>query len=252
MARAVILHYHLFKNAGTSVDRLLQESFPGQWREREFDRKASDVPARVEDWVAMERDAVAFSSHTAVMPLPALRGTDVLPIVFIREPLVRLHSAYTFERSQPGDHYGPSIARMTDFAGYLRARLDRPHDRSARNFHAARLARMFPEASGTLEERAWRAVDALPVVGLVEAFAPSMREYALAAARLGLTLKIRDIRENASGPARVSDAERARDLRDSVPDALLGEFDAHNAVDYAIYKERRSWYRGDDAPGPMP
>jgi len=34
--RVKILHYHLFKNAGTSVDAILQSNFPGAWQDREI------------------------------------------------------------------------------------------------------------------------------------------------------------------------------------------------------------------------
>jgi hypothetical protein len=36
-SRNVILHFHLFKNAGTSLDALLKENFPTQWLTKEFE-----------------------------------------------------------------------------------------------------------------------------------------------------------------------------------------------------------------------
>ena len=48
--RTVILHYHLFKNAGTSVDRLLQRNFPDAWATREFSGRNNT--AQVIEWIS--------------------------------------------------------------------------------------------------------------------------------------------------------------------------------------------------------
>jgi hypothetical protein len=175
--RLVILHYHLFKNAGTSVDAILKKNFGKLWEDIEFLPPSQEDHARaILKFIAEHDDLLAISSHTLFCPPPVIADTDVLPIIFVRQPLKRLRSAYDFERKQVADTAGAKLAKETDFAGYLRTRLSTSGDRSCRNFQAYRLARLLPDDGRPELERAFAALDQLPFVGLVEEFSKSMRK----------------------------------------------------------------------------
>ena len=49
--RTLILHYHFFKNAGTSVDRILVENFGADWESREFSTDSVNNTHLVEQWI---------------------------------------------------------------------------------------------------------------------------------------------------------------------------------------------------------
>ncbi len=176
--RKIIFHYHLFKNAGTSVDEMLKANFGERWVTREFPAGHGVNQIQVAEWIREQPEAVAFSSHTALFPLPRARGMQVFPIIFVRHPIDRIASAYAFERKQGGDGFGAVLARNTTLAGYIAVRLSLGHDRQCRNFHCARLAQMFKADTGSEGDRALRAVEALPMIGLVEAFDESVRRIA--------------------------------------------------------------------------
>jgi hypothetical protein len=173
MERTIILHYHLFKNAGTSVDAILKRNFPGKWVTREFPIKGENNTALVEDWIRGTPEAVAYSSHTMMGPIPQVAGVRVISFMLLRDPIERIKSAYRFERTQQADTWGAKLAKEHDFEGYVRARLARPGDRQCRNFQTYRLASLMP-GEGTELERAKRALGALSVVGRVEAFDAAM------------------------------------------------------------------------------
>lgn len=178
--RTVILHYHLFKNAGTSLDAILQRNFPDRWVTQEFAQ--DDNAAAVADWIAANPDAVAFSSHTAQGPLPRLPDTRIVSVLFLRDPIARIRSAYLFESTQRDDTTDPldmELASQRDFEGYVRARLAIPGDRQCRDFHVARLSRFVPGTEPELA-RAVAALSCLTVVGRVERFAASVARLALA------------------------------------------------------------------------
>lgn len=177
--RTILLHYHLFKNAGTSLDRILKVNFGEKWVTSEFSGTHNNTP-EVEDWMRNTPDAVAFSSHTMVGPLPQVEGVRVVPIMIFREPVARIHSAYSFERKQDAETWGAELAKEHDFEGYVRARLARTGDRQCRDFQVARLATLCPGP----EPETDRALDALAilrrdgVVGRVEAFDLMMEKLA--------------------------------------------------------------------------
>src|SRR3546814_17353081 len=103
-------------------------------------------------------EAVAFSSHTAELPPPVLPGIRVIPLIFIRHPIDRIASVYSFERKQEADTFGAVLARNTTLKGYAQVRLRIPKDRQCHTFHLERFGKMFPADEGTELERAQRAL----------------------------------------------------------------------------------------------
>ena len=175
--RTVIIHYHIFKNAGSSVDEMLRHNFGSAWVEEEFPGSGagrSNAQA-VGDYLRARPELAALSSHTALLPPPAVAGVAVFPIICVRHPIDRLYSAYLFERAQRADTLGARLAKERDFAGYLRALLQPPSGRQARDFQTARLAMNEVAAAGTEIERARRAITDLPFVGLVEDYPQSLQ-----------------------------------------------------------------------------
>lgn len=171
--RTVVLHYHLFKNAGSSVDQILRKNFGDRWVTAEFPVKGGNNSAAVQKWIEETPDAVAFSTHTALGPIPDIPGTRIISVLFMRDPVARIRSAYRFERQQQSDSWGAQLAKAEDFDGYVMARLARKGDRQCRNFHASRLGSMAP-GPGSEVDRAIRALELVSVIGFVERFDASM------------------------------------------------------------------------------
>lgn len=177
MNRTIILHYHLFKNAGTSVDQILQRNFKDRWVTAEFPTNGDDNSALVADWIRDNPDAVAFSTHTALGPVPQIDGVRVISIMMLRDPVARIRSAYRFEQKQEAETWGAQLAKEHDLEGYVTARLARVADRQCRNFQTHRLASMVPGDDPELT-RALVALDQLSVFGLVEDFDGTMQRLA--------------------------------------------------------------------------
>ncbi len=97
--RNVICHYHIYKNSGTSFDTLLSESFgdkhicfDGPFPFFTIDQE------QLSRTIERKQNVVAFSSHQIQLPVPASLDFQVLPVVFIRHPLLRILSIYKFKR----------------------------------------------------------------------------------------------------------------------------------------------------------
>lgn len=178
MLRKIIFHYHLFKNAGTSVDRLLAENFPAKWVSKEFTGPHSSRRRDVNQWVLNEGDAVAFSSHTATPPHTGIENVEVFPICFVRHPIDRIASAYAFERRQNQYSFGSVLARNTSLAGYINIHLSMGHDGQCRNFLLSHLELLSDAVGKDREARAIDAVEALPFIGVVEHYPESIRRLA--------------------------------------------------------------------------
>ncbi|HCP80253.1 MAG TPA: hypothetical protein DIT67_01190 [Octadecabacter sp.] len=170
--RTVVLHYHLFKNAGTSLDQVLKHNFGKAWVTTEFHTNAATNTPDVENWIVQNPDASAFSSHTMKGPLPSIQGVQIIPVMLLRDPVARIRSAYQFERAQTSDSWGAQLAKQHDFEGYVHARLGRAKDRQCNNFQTSRLASFSPNKQPELM-RAFdgiRLINTSGVIGLVSNF----------------------------------------------------------------------------------
>lgn len=202
--RKIILHNHLFKNAGTSVDHILRQNFKGRWVTREFSDEECSKSDSIAAWITGNPEAVAFSTHTMQAPLPRLETVQIIPIVLLRDPVDRIASAYRFERTQEADTRGARLARENGFAGYVHARLSIDGDRQCRNFQTSRLAALVPSAPGTELDRACaaaRLVAQSGVLGLVSDFDAAMMKLESVVRPFFPSFRWQPVTRNASGVA---------------------------------------------------
>jgi SAM-dependent methyltransferase len=230
--RGVIIHYHLFKNAGTSVDAILRRNFGDGWASREYPPRSDGEAAR--EFLVFNPHIAALSSHTLLLPPPEIPDAEIIPVIFIRHPLDRLKSAYLFEREQRADTVGVRLARENDFPGYLRARMAIPGDRSCRNFQTHRLAMAEPANGDTESARALRAFGRLPFIGSVEAFEASLAELERVVKPWFPEFRVFQARENVSRPPRPLE-ERMAALKAELGDELYEAVSAANAEDLELY-----------------
>ncbi len=239
--RTVVLHYHLFKNAGTSVDAMLRQNFGEAWAQQEFPAtggqgtRRSNAP-EVAGFIEANPDLRAISSHTALLPVPAIDGIGIFPIIFIRHPIDRLASAYRFERRQKADTFGARLARETDFAGYVRALLDRSGYGVARDFQVMRLAFGSPGAAGSEFDRALTTMDHLPFIGLVEAFEESLVELERLLAPVHPGFRATAYTKNVSRDAEGSLAERLDAIETELGPELHARLIEANAGDLQLFE----------------
>lgn len=198
----LLVHFHIFKNAGTSVDAMLKANFGEAWLEREFTETTH--PLRQESFrkvLEEHSELKAFSSHTASLPAPAVAGRAIIPIVFVRHPLLRIASAYAFERKQDAQTRGAILAKSTDLRGYVTALLDDPKLRHARNFQTARFALGTPGKPAHERQRALETLARLPFVGLVEAYDESIQRLGEIVQRVMPEFRVISTHTNATAPA---------------------------------------------------
>lgn len=239
--RAVILHYHFFKNAGTSVDVMLQNNFGQLCDSREF-ADEDKMATKVYDWVVERPWMRVFSSHTMTGPLPVIEDTKILPIMFIRHPIDRVKSAYLFERRQALNNRATELARSSSFADYVEKKLDRSFGQAIVNFNCARLSTFVP-GSGTLIERALAALEALPFVGLVEQFDISVRRLEQLVRGLYPGAVFDTVLENSTRASEEGLEVRLLGIRQELGSSLYARLEAANADDLAIFARLESFYK---------
>jgi hypothetical protein len=249
--RTVVVHYHLFKNAGSSVDATLQENFGARWVEREQTPPSGFTAGAVARIIRAEPEIIALSSHSAQLPAPIVVDCTIVPVVFVRHPLDRLRSIYEFERRQVADTPGAQKAKQLDLTGYLEWRLTHNdgRDATARSFQAQRLAGIGVPLADR-RRLALNRIAELDFVGLVEEFEASINELQRRLVSHFPNCRLRPVWENASD-RHVSLEERLGQFKASIPADLHERLLAENADDLAVWAAVVNRYRpvasGSDA-----
>jgi hypothetical protein len=97
--RFVIVHYHIFKNGGSTIEAVLRREFGDGFATLHGPHDNSILTG--DDLAAFLREyssVSAVSSHHLRYPRPAIPGIVIFDCCFLRHPLDRLVSVYTYFR----------------------------------------------------------------------------------------------------------------------------------------------------------
>ena len=185
MKRHIIIHYHLFKNAGSTVDFVLARHFKEKWLTYDIPNRTigSLRPSELAEFVASKPHIQAISTHLAKLSPPNTNDCCYHPLVFLRHPLDRIGSVYTYLRRLPDhDRRQPVLmAKSHDLADFVRWRLDQRFGANIRNFQTSMLCNdhinlTYKRATAEDLKAAKDTISDLAYFGLVEHFDASIEE----------------------------------------------------------------------------
>ena len=236
--RNIIIHFHFFKNAGTSIESILRKNLQDRFLTHELGSATDSFPASdLLPLLEKNQDIAAVSSHTIFFPAPEHPQMNIFPIVFLRHPLDRILSMYNFELKQKT---GQAEAQLTDETGlveYIQARRVNPASFRLRNYQMWMLARKRAPARDkqALFEVAKQQIESLPVVGVVEDFSESVRQLTQWLEPHFPGLDMQPEHENRSSAAHLNIEQRLDLLRDTVGSDLYEELESENALDTELH-----------------
>jgi hypothetical protein len=247
MMRKVICHYHIYKNAGTSFDHVLTHSFGD--RHLSFD---GPFPFFVIDQDQLDRiierkgDAIAFSSHQIQLPAPVSRHYRVLPVVFLRDPALRIASIWRFKARHPDGTTTSAAAGAMGFAAWVAHCLDDPQEIAhVSNAQTRLLSAPFRDRprmrrmAGRMEydlARAEANLAGAAAVGRADHFSTDIHGIAAVLAAEGLPLTLPpDLHCNATAASALPTELRRRAVLDDLPADLAERLLAANDQDAALY-----------------
>jgi len=248
MARHVIVHCHIYKNAGSSIDRLLWDSFgdgfvildplPGH---QTLDWRA------VRHYLAENPHIKAISSHRLHPPFVAPAD---LPIVLLRHPVDRAKSAYSFARLNPAmpDHI---IARDASFAEYVGRSLGtRGEGAILRNYQVHHLSSAAYRADDPVNWKstevdlleAKNLISSLPAFGLVRRFTDSCRLFNTSYKPRLPAVWFHDWAENVSRSTSMTEDEAIAEIRAEIGGNAFEALMAANSLDLQLYAFAQSLF----------
>ena len=238
-SRSILVHYHLFKNAGTSIERALKQSFGKHWNS--WDKPESGAKISGQElalWLEDNPHIRAVSSHQLVPPLP--RGEfHVTPVVFLREPLSRVRSAWLFEWQK---QQGLDQPKGT-LSAYIEEKFKQQNASVIANFQVSRLSNLnYDDVKQRLHRynhellpAACRFIDSLPFVGIVERFSESLEQMDACTRERFPDLVVKEHRENVTDASSKSVEQRIEELRREIGNELFDELCVRNRLDLQLY-----------------
>jgi hypothetical protein len=168
----VLLHFHQFKNGGTTLDFILEREFGDGFLSFHGDNPDSNLlEPDIKAMVAAHPAKQVFTSHHFRLPIDDMPGA--LPLLILRHPIDRLPSIYEQERrSSPLGPEDPAFQSMSDWLD--RALRERPSlvcDAQVRFMACSGLPVQTDE---TLLAQAMRILRKCPFFGIVSEYDRSM------------------------------------------------------------------------------
>jgi hypothetical protein len=173
--RSVLLHAHMFKNAGTTLDWSLKRCFGTKFVDHRDDKAMRNESTYLSHYLQNHPHVSALSSHWLPIPPIINPATHGEVIMLLRNPLERCRSVFNFERAQESNSIGNIKARELPFRDYVRWRLQPGTGPVIKNFHTRFCSGdYFGNDNEALFSQAKANLDAIPLVGVVHRYAESM------------------------------------------------------------------------------
>ena len=235
--KPIILHGHIFKNAGTTFDWALQQNFG-----RDFVDHRDDQAMRSGrfDYLAgylQQHPAIkALSSHHLVMPFPKHSPWRLLRIYLLRHPIERIRSVYDFEQQQNAETPGARYARQASFSDYVRWRMQGNVGATIRDFQLRYLSAAGRKLSAEHLQRVQEAMGSAFLFGIVDRYDESMVLLEQALQRWFPGIDLSYVAQNVSAGKKAGTVtERADAVIDALGD-LADDVLAKNQLDLALYQ----------------
>lgn len=215
--RYILVHFHIFKNAGSTIEYVLHRSFGDRYRSIHGPKPDSVlIGPDLARFLIKNPSVSAVSSHHLKYPLPDIPRVRFFDVCFLRDPIQRFWSMHKyFQRAEPNDALS-EIAKASDFRSFVEM-LVRDHPQLINDVQVNFLANsgVYIRPPSRVDfEAALNALHRIAILGVVDMFDESLiaAEYYI---RPIFPIQCQYVRHNTSnndGDTDVNPSERIRDL----------------------------------------
>lgn len=237
--RTIIIHNHIFKNAGSSIDWALGRNFGQNFLDHRDDLNMRKGAEYLGPFLQENGHIVALSSHHLALPLPVVDDTELLHLMMLRHPIERVSSVYHYERKQvTASTPGAIHARKLGLDDYIIWRMKPDVGRTIRNFHTARSLppmRARQIISESMEKDALNQLIETPMLGLVEKFDESMVLFEERLRPYHPAIDLSYTRQNVNQDLQHSQDDRIQAMRAVISNSTYQLLLENNASDMRLY-----------------
>lgn len=238
--RVIVIHNHIFKNAGTTIDGALHKNFGEAFIDHRDDASMRKGASYLGPYLTKNKQIKALSTHHLTMPLPSLVNVELKELMMFRHPIERVTSVYNFERQQIIDIPGTIHARKLSLKDYIIWRMRPEVGATIRNYHVRKM--LAPRKPGQESVRNHEMAELkqrlsnMEMFGLVERFDESMVFFEDCLTKFFLKIDLSYVPQNvgqAPGEGLSTKIERLKEeIGDDVFDLLIKK----NQYDLQLYE----------------
>lgn len=237
-SKPVILHLHLFKNAGSTVDWVLQKNFGKD--AIKFDDQKNPANVYTSDDVLgvinKNPNAKSISSHQMRFPLPKSNGRALISIVFVRHPIDRAFSLYSFARRDDRQSEFNKMAKNSTLREFVNSNIENKDLNQMKNPQTRWLAQEIKEFNPPLRlAKAIENITSSTILGVVDRIDESLvvAEEILKPHFPGIDLSY--VAQNVSRDRASLFEERLASGRKEIGEELWFKLTRRNELDMQVY-----------------
>jgi len=255
--RHIILHGHIFKNAGSTFDWSLRRSFGDDFLDHRDNQSMRQQRAKhLATVVANATELTALSSHHLCYPLPQPADVMFHPVYLLRHPIERIQSVYAFERKQNAQTPGAIAAKEKNFVQYVQWRMQEDVPRTIRDYQTSYIAgfhtrQVKATTPADWMQRAMHHLEFLNCVGVVDRYDESMIVFESHLRRHFPNIDLAYVRQNVT-QHQGSDQGLFTRVQETLErlGSLSAEVLSKNSYDLALYRQANQ--KLDDAVAQIP
>ena len=240
MSRTIIIHHHIFKNAGTSFNHALTHIFGDQFLEFDLPRNQIITQAILDYFILEHPQALAISSHHICLPTPQGENYQTISSILLRKPLARIRSIYNFERQQDAATPGAIKAKELNFKEFVEWRLATSPLLfcNYQTIYCAMTQKPKPKYTPRKEdlELAIRNLSQCAVVGTVERYQESLKIANDRLREFFPDINLAYVHKNVTSKSLPSDEDIREGLVEDLGEDLVTKLEEMNQLDEQLYQ----------------
>lgn len=244
MPKTILIHHHIFKNAGTSFNYALKQHFGTSFAEFDLPHSQIVTAEDLDSFIQSHPQIGAISSHHACLPTPQSSNYQTISSVILRDPLARVRSVYQFEKQQNAQTLGAIKAKELNFKNYVLWRIQntpimfgnyQTHycSRSQKNdLNKIPTETDLNTAINNLKQAA--------VVGIVERYQEFLNLSQTVLTQYYPKINLKYQRLNTTSKVMPSATEIRASLIDDLGQAIVSKLENMNQLDYLLYQKAKT------------
>jgi hypothetical protein len=230
---------HIFKNAGTTIDWVLDRNFGEYALKWDDNSNPGNIFTQEQflGFIESHPEAKSISSHQMRFPIPKHDDYAFVPMVFLRHPIDRAFSIYSFSKREGRQTPYNDMAKKMDAKEFIKYNLDNKDLRQMKNSQTAWLS--YDARHHDIDTRHSAAANTLrncPIVGVVDRLDESLvvAEEVLRQHFPGIDLSY--IRRNVSNEKSGILSARLEARRIELGQEIWTKLENNNRHDLSLYK----------------
>lgn len=238
--RPIVVHFHIFKNAGSTVDWVLDKNFGKDAIKFDDKDKPGNVYSadKILEILSEKQNAKSLSSHQMRFPLPKSNDYNFLPIVFVRHPIDRAFSLYSFARRDDRNSEFNANAKNLTIKEFIRYNMGNKDLRQMKNPQTRWLSQEIKEFNPPLRlTRAIENITSCTILGIVDRMDESLVVAEETLKPYFPNINMSYVSQNVSKERASSLEERLAKAREEIGKELWNRLLKRNGQDMEVYNK---------------